>query len=647
MVVNMAAACSIARMTPESDFIDPRTLERGSKTYTALRPTGTSGAGHEPASRGGMRCATLCCLFQILVLLAGIGAFLYLSKGETTAGYMKCFKEVQHEMLATIEGLPIQEVPSVSSTAQAFTTQSATPGTTGPPKPAAPGTTGPPQPAANPVVISDADKQELQRLKDENAKLNTDLQELQRLKDENTKLNTDLQASQKAQADLKAQVDMKTKAADDASQASDDAQACQKELQQTKSVADGAKNAETTLRAENEKLQGEKAALEEKLKAIQAKPAAAALPANVFQAITGSPGHTLPEMYGKVHEKTIWAYWFNPQDCPNSQVCTLPPQVQLCVDSINKNRGTFDFKIIHKDEIDKYVNRFELPLKWEDLKPAHQKDALMNALLARYGGVALDVSTIMLRPMDDYWDEMVNQGATFRGYMYRLNGQPWRHAEVTSVWFLMSRREGIFSIAVRNQVIGMGDATDTKAYHHWYLALGDQTLLPTLEMFNYTLPKCFDDPTVSSNQKEDHFPDQNKNWCPEHEAPEWYKGLSGPPRTDTKILLRDPRDGPQLPFAFAGMVTWQLNDTRKHWKESDKVPGSPMQGMACNSPKECWEGVFLERYNRAPLPGQARVLSFVKLFHHGSELDGKTREQLLADQNTFFYQWLKLAGVVP
>lgn len=270
----------------------------------------------------------------------------------------------------------------------------------------------------------------------------------------------------------------------------------------------------------------------------------------------------------------------------------------------------------------------------------------MNALLARYGGVALDISTILLRPLDDYWNEMVEKKATFRGYMYRINGKPWRHAENTAVWFLMARREGIFSTAVRNQVIGMGDKLDTKHYHHWYLAMGDQTILPILLMFNYSLPKCFDDPAVRLPpwDKEHEFGDQSIHYCPENEQPPWYKGITGQERNDTKILLRDPRDGPQLPFAFEGMMAWNLTDTTP--RQYVQHLGSPMHGTNCTSHKDCWERIFLRRYYKPPRHGEAPLLSFVKLFHHGKELDGQSREQMLAGKQTYFYHWLKLAGVV-
>lgn len=377
----------------------------------------------------------------------------------------------------------------------------------------------------------------------------------------------------------------------------------------------------------------------------EAQPAAPNRTAGLYKAITGLGAHQQPEFYGKVAEKTIWSYWYHPVDCPSSKHCKLPTVVGLCAESIEKNRGGFDYRIVHRDEVEKYVTRIELPIRWRDLKPAQQKDSLMNALLARYGGVAMDISTILLRPLDSHWDEMVANGATFRGYVYRLNGRPWRHAEVAAVWFLMSRREGIFTTAVRNQVIGMGDRPEPSAYHHWYLALGDQTLLPILTIFNYSLPKCYDDPTVNvdPSSKLHQFDDQNPRMCPEHEQQPWYKGLTGPARNDTRLFLEDPRDGPQLPFAFEGMAAWRVDDAAK--RSFQRTPGSPMQDEACSSMKECWENVVLRRYRAHPEPGRAPMLSFVKLFKHAAELERKSRQEILSDTQTYLYQLLKLAGV--
>jgi len=367
-----------------------------------------------------------------------------------------------------------------------------------------------------------------------------------------------------------------------------------------------------------------------------------------FNLITGLKAHAVPQMYGKVKEKTIWAFWYHPVNCRRKDECKLPPVVELCVETIEKNRGGFDFRIVHMDEVDKYVTRIELPIRWSRLSQAQQKDALMNALLSRYGGVALDISTLLLRPLDDYWNSMVSQGATFQGYMYRINGQPWRHAESTSVFFLMSRREGIFTTAVRNQLIGMGDRPDTGAYHHWYLALGDQTLTPILHMFNYSLPTCTKDPSILKPPPTAAW-DQNATMCPELEL-KWHMARFGTARNDTKVLLHDPRDGPQLPFAFGkGMALWNTTDSTSF--TDDQIPastrdlGGPMQDETCGSPKECWENVFLQRYNAPVQPGGARVLNFVKLFAHAKELTGMSREHMLNLEGSYFQSWLRLAGV--
>jgi len=389
----------------------------------------------------------------------------------------------------------------------------------------------------------------------------------------------------------------------------------------------------------NAELRRSNAALEREIQRRRSGP-------GPYEKVTGSASYQEPEMYSRVREQTIWSYWYHPESCPNSRHCEYPMAVQLCIESVRANRGGFDHVVVHFDEVDKYVSRMDLPFRWNDLRPMQQKDSLMNALLARYGGVAMDISTILLRPIDDYWDEMVRKGATFRGYAYRLNGQPWRHAEVSCVWFLMSRREGIFAQAVQSQVAGMRDDTNTDGHRHQYLALGDQILLPIVEKFDYSLPKCLSDVTVGVADGPEHvFPDQDPSMCPENEEPPWFEGASGPPRNDAVLLLRDPRDGPQLPFAFLGMANWHIDSTERAWDASKILPGSPMSSETCNCSRQCWEDVFMARFRKKPKDGEAALLSFVKLFGHGDDLVFKTREAVFADKKSYLYNWLKIAGV--
>jgi len=359
--------------------------------------------------------------------------------------------------------------------------------------------------------------------------------------------------------------------------------------------------------------------------------------------------HVLPARYGQIQEKTIWIYFHNPSTCPNSQRCKKAPYAQLCLRTIWNNRGSFAMTVLHRDEIEGYLSHMELPLRWAALDEQLQRDAVHNALLARYGGVVLDISTILLRPLDDYWDEMVAKGATFRGYMFRLNGQPWRHPETTPYWFLMSRREGIFSGAVRSQVIGVGDKFDTSSdYPMRFNAFGDQTLVPLLTMLNYSLPRCIDDSSVGVLRYRLHG--DFRLYCPESRGPEWWQGLSGPARNDTRTLLRDPRDGPLLPFAWIDMETWNVSGgdlPPKNPREQvlwDQTPGAPLQEVNCTTQQECWETYVVPRYFAHHAAGEAPLMSFV---HIGESKAIKllSFRDIVAQPNTFFCRWLQWAGL--
>jgi len=357
--------------------------------------------------------------------------------------------------------------------------------------------------------------------------------------------------------------------------------------------------------------------------------------------VLSTPGNGIPERYWKVREKTIWSYWYNAKTCPSSKNCTLPPLVKLCMESVQRNRGSFEHRLVHRDEVHRYVDmRTELPAVWSYLRPQIQKDALNNALLARYGGVAIDITTILLRPLDDYWDEMVRAKAGFRGYMYRLDGRPWPNPMSTAVWFLMARREGIFRTVAAHQAMayppdaeGIPPAMVPRVVQFLdYSTFGDHILTPVLSMVNYSLPKCYEDEAVDKPEM-----------CPEYRAPNWAAGMTGPPRNDTRLLLRDPRDGPVFSFSHSdeGMASWNVTD------------GSRMPclreggGLECCSQRECWETVFLRRHRAPPPPGESTPpLSFVKLFGHGGvALRRRSREAILAQRDTYFVNWLRLAGL--
>jgi hypothetical protein len=296
------------------------------------------------------------------------------------------------------------------------------------------------------------------------------------------------------------------------------------------------------------------------------------------------------------------------------------------------------------DTVSTYVSELELPLQWFKMDQLQQRDAVMNAVLSRYGGVALDITSVLLRPLDDYWQEMVEQAATFRGYVYRLNGMPYKSAKVVALGFLMTRRDGIFSAAVRNQVVGgfVGGST-FNADSDSNCSLGEKTLLPILSTFDCKLPKCYEDHTI----------DHKVKLCPEHGQTAWYKGLSGSWRNDARLLLRDPRDGPELPFSgFPGVAGWHVANVTKPLPHvgpqmpDPHQPGGPMAaGSVCDSMQSCWKDVFLPRYKQPAPPGQARLMSFVALSPQSfAGLEHRSRQDCLSDKGSYFREWLELAG---
>lgn len=343
-----------------------------------------------------------------------------------------------------------------------------------------------------------------------------------------------------------------------------------------------------------------------------------------FEFSTGKPGHQFPKMYGQVKEKTIWSFWSDAENCPYKARCVMPPYALLCAETVQRHRGGFDYRFLHLDDVQDYVSMAELPLHWYKLQPKQQQESLFNALLARYGGVALDVGTILFRPLDDHWDAMVLANATFRGYMYRMNGQSWSQPESTATWFMMSRREGLFATAVMTQRTSM-----CRAYRHPTLALGDHTLTPILSMFNYSLPKCYEDTTVS-----------DKAACPEFAQPNWASGITGSERSDRKLMLEDPRDGPELHFISRsrdmGLGQWKVSNATIF----NAVEFLPPKGAinACSSMYECWQRIFLFRFRSSKMP-------FLRLIDDPKSLARFSRRELLSDNDTYFYHWLSLSGL--
>jgi hypothetical protein len=106
----------------------------------------------------------------------------------------------------------------------------------------------------------------------------------------------------------------------------------------------------------------------------------------------------------------FWAYWHDPDN--------VPLIVNECFISWRRNYPTYSIIIVNSDTISNFISRDELPRKFDQIK-AHQmrSDFIRLALLRKYGGVWMDSSILMMKPIAPIWLDHNYDLAVFH--------QPW------------------------------------------------------------------------------------------------------------------------------------------------------------------------------------------------------------------------------
>lgn len=194
-----------------------------------------------------------------------------------------------------------------------------------------------------------------------------------------------------------------------------------------------------------------------------------------------------PRKYGSVHEKTIWFYY-------NSGFDPMPSAlVSLCLKTWVLHHPDWNIVYLSDKNVHDYVHPRWLPDQWASMEVvASKKDAVMAAILAVYGGVAADTTVICFKSMTTWWNEMLENNQTFRGFVYRKD-RPWGPADGAAVWFFMARRDsGIFRRYTQDIILRMGDGTTVSSSFPGdsYLALGGMSIEPILEEVDPALPTC-------------------------------------------------------------------------------------------------------------------------------------------------------------
>merc|ERR1712232_960555 len=170
----------------------------------------------------------------------------------------------------------------------------------------------------------------------------------------------------------------------------------------------------------------------------------------------------------------------------------------------------------------------------------NKKDVVMGALLAAYGGVAADGTSIIFKNITDWWDDLVKQRITFRGYRY-LWGE-------TVDWFWMARRDsGVFRRYVSDVTLRMGQNLEGSAIPgDTYRALASGSLDPILEEIDSALPVCRE------------VRNESKDACSQGRL---YHYNGNPDLENEKLVILDPRD------SASGPVLEGMSDIRKSTEE--------------------------------------------------------------------------------
>ena len=96
-------------------------------------------------------------------------------------------------------------------------------------------------------------------------------------------------------------------------------------------------------------------------------------------------------------QRILWGYWNSGED-------SMPEFNKLCIASWRANNPDWKVIILSDKNYKEYVAAEELPSTFSSLKVQHRSDLVRVAVLVRYGGVYMDVSTICCKGFDKIFE---------------------------------------------------------------------------------------------------------------------------------------------------------------------------------------------------------------------------------------------------
>jgi hypothetical protein len=126
-------------------------------------------------------------------------------------------------------------------------------------------------------------------------------------------------------------------------------------------------------------------------------------------------------------EKTIWMYW-------DSGAHTMPYFIQCCVQAWRHWHPAWDVVVVGSDSISSYLGVEELPAAFNVQRASLKSDFFRLAVLAKYGGVYVDISCLPFSAAADVAFSEALSGHCFVGYKCEEFASPY-----INCWFIAAQ----------------------------------------------------------------------------------------------------------------------------------------------------------------------------------------------------------------
>lgn len=177
----------------------------------------------------------------------------------------------------------------------------------------------------------------------------------------------------------------------------------------------------------------------------------ARVPASQKTVHTGKPDQTPSTNNPHFIPRVIWSYW---------HTTPTPEFIAKCQVNWRRFAPDHELRLIHKNTITEWLGKGEILGEFSQLPPFRQADWLRLKLLAEYGGIWIDASTLLTQNLDWVHQLRVKNNSEYVGfYIDRFTTRPDK--PIVENWFMAAVPQSAFIIALArefDQAIELGES---------------------------------------------------------------------------------------------------------------------------------------------------------------------------------------------